>query len=221
MAKKTTQVMTSPVVSVPASSPLCRVVDLMVNAGVGGLPVVDDDGAVVGMVTETDVVAATVHPACRPRALVLLAGAFSHEGNWFDKGKDLLACQVMTAPVITCAPDDTVEAAARRMRCYGVKRLPVVEDGRLVGIITRSDLLATSARPDDDVGADLEQCLQALPDEDHVSASVREGVVTLTGGVAYYSHSCLTARRVGAIPGVVAVVNQLTCPQSNLLVASR
>jgi nitroimidazol reductase NimA-like FMN-containing flavoprotein (pyridoxamine 5'-phosphate oxidase superfamily) len=113
----------------------------MLEAGVSGLPVVDD-GRLVGIVTEADLVAKEAFPQ-RRRPLELVADmAFRHENRWSKKARGLTAEAIMSRPVRTAGPDDELSAAAARMVIGGVKRLPVVDDqGHLVGIISRHDVL--------------------------------------------------------------------------------
>ena len=205
-------VMTSPAATVHPDYPLPEVVELMVTRGVSGVPVVDEGGALLGMITETDVVGATLWRTYRPRALAFLAEAFRGGGaSLMGKSTALVAAQVMTANVHTCRLDDTVEQLGRRMRGHRVKRLPVVDqEGRVVGLVTRSDLLAAFGRPDDEVLADLDRLLQELCDGERVHASVNEGVVSLSGQVTCHSRRSLLARQAGRIVGVVAVVNRLS-----------
>ena len=96
----------------------------------------------------------------------------------------LTAGALMTSPAITIGPDATIPAAARLMNTDHISRLPVVdEDGKLVGIVSRRDLLSVFLRPDADIAHDARQILDELPlaDAKAVIAEVKHGVVTLTG----------------------------------------
>ena len=96
----------------------------------------------------------------------------------------LTAGTLMTAPAITIGPDATIPAAARLMNTHHVRRLPVVdEDGKLVGIVSRRDLLSVFLRPDADIIHDVRQVLDEIPvtDPKDVIVAVHHGVVTLTG----------------------------------------
>jgi len=107
----------------------------------------------------------------------------------------------------------TLAAAARLMDSHGVKRLPVVDDdARLIGIVSRGDLLKTHLRPDDEIEADLAG--GALRDvigaeAAAVTAAVTDGVVTLTGKVDRWSTTAVAERVARQVPGVVEVVDKL------------
>ena len=96
----------------------------------------------------------------------------------------LTAGALMTAPAITIDPDATIPAAARLMNTHHLRRLPVIDaDGKLVGIVSRRDLLSVFLRPDADILHDARQVLAelALTDPQDVTVTVKHGVVTLTG----------------------------------------
>ena len=126
-------VMTRDVVSVTSETPLKDVAAMLVERGISGLPVCDADGAVVGVLSEADL-------------LVKQGGAPERSGGLFAwlvetaSAPDLAklrahtAGEAMTAPAVTVETDSPVSEAARTMVSLGVNRLPVVEDGRLVGI---------------------------------------------------------------------------------------
>jgi CBS-domain-containing membrane protein len=118
------------------------------------------------------------------------------------------AADLMSAPAVTVLTGRSIVATARLMDSEKVKRLPVVDDlGRLVGIVTRSDLLKVHLRPDDDIRADVEAgALASLAD---VKAQVSDGVVTLDGQVAQASTAEEAGRLARLVPGVVDVVNQI------------
>jgi CBS domain-containing protein/nitroimidazol reductase NimA-like FMN-containing flavoprotein (pyridoxamine 5'-phosphate oxidase superfamily) len=134
-------VMTADVVTVASSTPLPEVVDVMLRNGISGVPVVDD-GVLVGIVTEADLVSKEAFPERRRPLQVVADMAFRHENYWAHKAKGQNAGEIMSQPVRTVHPDEEVRAAAARMVIGGIKRLPVVDDGgRLVGIVTRRDVL--------------------------------------------------------------------------------
>ena len=123
----------------------------------------------------------------------------------------------MTAPAITIGPDATIPAAARVMNTHHLRRLPVTDEhGRLVGIVSRRDLLSVFLRPDADIAYDAQQVLEEIPigDPKDVSVTVRHGVVTLTGPVEPIADRHrelvpLALHMIWDIDGVVDVVNRL------------
>jgi len=158
---------------------------------ISAVPVTDEDGRAVGCVSELDL----VRPSLREQR---------------DLG-DLTARDLMTAPLATVAPDVPVTAAARLLADAGVRRLFVVDDGRVVGVLSRRDLLRGYLRDDPDIGAQVEQTVRAAFPDSHtiVRASVADGVVTLVGCVARASALVGVDRLVRAIPGVVEVRNRI------------
>jgi CBS domain-containing protein len=126
----------------------------------------------------------------------------------------------MSAPAITILPDASIVTAARRMESNAVKRLPVVDElGRLVGIVSRRDLIRVFMRPDEAIRRDvIDQVLRRTfwitPAE--VPVEVHEGVVTLTGVVEHRAMIDVAVRLTQAIDGVVDVVNRLTADDDPL-----
>jgi CBS-domain-containing membrane protein len=129
----------------------------------------------------------------------------------------LNAGTMMTSPPITIHPDATIPAAARVMNTHHVRRLPVVDaDGKLIGIVSRRDLLSVFLRPDADITADVRQVLDEIPFTDPASVDpiVRNGVVTLTGTVQapagrHEDLAAVAVRLIWDVDGVVDVFNKL------------
>ena len=180
--------------------------------GVSGFPVVDDDGKVIGVVSEADMlikealiggyhgvrerVAATVHPGERHKAGGVTAG------------------DLMTSPAVTVGPDDTVERAARLMYAHGLKRLPVVDgSGRLTGIVSRTDVLAVFDRPDEEIRLEIiGQVIPRLSEPSWYWVRVEDGIVTLEGTPETMSIGREVLRQVRQVQGVVAVRDRLVYP---------
>jgi len=210
---KVRDIMTTDVVSVTPDTPYKELVETLVRADVSGLPVLDDLGRLVGIVTEADVVSKQAYGHHRRRALALLADVLSaREHHWVTKAIGSVAADVMTTNLVVCVPNDDVQVVARKMLGRGVKRLPVVEAGRLVGMVSRQDVLGAFARPDDAIAQDATQLLTThpnRPDDCHVRASVEDGIVTLTGDVRYEWDLPVVVSLVRNIPGVIDVISQL------------
>jgi CBS domain-containing protein len=120
----------------------------------------------------------------------------------------------MSTPTITIGPDATVPLAAKLLALHGIKRLPVVdEDGKLIGIVSRADLLRLFLRDDDAIRREIldEVLRRALwIDPVTVLVTVRDGVVTLAGHLERKSLVPIVVHLTGTVPGVVGVVSQLT-----------
>src|SRR5919199_718438 len=203
-------VMTAAVVTVGPETPYRAVVDLLVSHRFSAVPVVDAFQRVTGMVSEADLLRKIEYAGDeQPR----LFESRRHRG---ERGKATAqtAGDLMSAPAVAVLAGTSIAAAARLMDKHGVKRLPVVDDlGRLVGIVSRGDLLKTHLRPDDQIRADIEDGVLPglLADQSRtVQVRVSEGVVTLTGAVDRWSTTDLADRLTRQVAGVVDVVSTLS-----------
>ncbi len=217
---KVREVMTKHVVTVAPATTFKDTVEELVRANVSGLPVVADDGKLLGLVTEADPITKPAYGGRRRRALALLADIVSaRDHRWATKAIGSVAADVMTHNLAVCQPGDDLRVVARRMLDAGVKRMPVVDHrGALVGIVSRCDILRVFDRPDADLAADLDALVSdplRMPDDHHVKATVRHGVVTLRGDVLHPWDADLVVDVVNAIPGVVDVVNHLRHREPN------
>jgi CBS domain-containing protein len=184
-------VMTHRPVAVREDTPFHSVAALLSANRIGAVPVIDDSGAMVGVVSEMDLVRAGLHAN---RSL-----------------GDLVARELMSAPPATVGMADAVPGAARRLADPGVRRLFVVEDGRLTGVVSRRDLLRSYLRDDEDIRVQVElEVLAQLPgDHTVVRASVTDGVVLLVGRVEWRSALAGIDALVRVIPGVVEVRDRI------------
>jgi CBS domain-containing protein len=209
---KVKELMTRNVVSVASDLPLRRVAQLLVERGISGVPVRDEDGIVVGVVTEADIL-------LKERGIEVGRGG---PLAWLVDGSDIAAMrkaaartagEAMTSPPVTTSPWRTVAEAARLMLDRRVNRLPVLDGGRLVGIVTRADLVRAFERPDEEIAREITE--DAIGDSLWVSrgdvdVEVRDGEVTLRGELQARSDALLLVRFVSAVPGVVGVQTELT-----------
>ena len=203
-------VMTTPAVTAGPDTPFPDLVDRLLANAISGLPVVDADGHLVGIVTEADLVSKEAYGHRRRRALGVLADLLrGRDPEWVGKGAGRTARDVMTSAVGVATPGEDLGAAARRMLEGGHKRLPVVdEDGRVVGIVSRHDVLRPFHRSDEEIAADVNRLLadvRRVPETHAVTASVAGGVATLRGTVQWPSDATLVEAVVARVPGVVAV----------------
>lgn len=203
-------VMTADVATAREDTPYREIVDILTARRVSALPVVDAFRHVVGVVSEADL----MHK-------VEFSGE-AHVRHFFEgrrqrvargKAGGETARDLMTSPAVTAMPDTPLATAAKRMTEADVKRLPVVDDlGRLVGIVTRGDLLRVYQRPDDEVREDIIDGVLGRAlwlDTGRVSVAVSAGVATLTGQVETKSLELLAVQLSRGVPGVVDVVDQL------------
>lgn len=135
-------ILTSPVVTVREDDTLDAVAKTMLEHQIGCAPVVDQNGHLVGIITESDFLRGSI-PFWIYEASEILSRAIPapEVEHLFETGRKLTASAVMTQPVVTAAPEDSVGSIADQMRRHGIHRIPVVQDGVPVGIVTRRDLL--------------------------------------------------------------------------------
>lgn len=215
-------VMTSPVISISPSTTIAEAARLMLSHRISGLPVVSEDGALIGMVSEGDFLRRGELGTEQKRSWWL--ELFSSQGQAAEdyvRAHGRKVGEVMTKGVFTTNREASLEEVVELMSRHGIKRLPVVENGKLLGIVSRSDLLRALARAlpgDDSVVSDDERIREAVTAEitrqswgsgGLVRVSVRDGVVELTGTI--FDESTRAAARVAAenVPGVKAVNDQI------------
>jgi CBS domain-containing protein len=195
------EVMTEAVVTATEDSTFKELVRLMRAFRVSAIPIVRD-GRVVGLVSEADLIVKR-----DPDLLEWHLWEGPHRRKDRRKAAARVAADLMSAPAVTIGPDATVSHAAHVLRERGFKHLPVADQaGRLLGIVSRVDLLLGFLRDDDAIGDDVATTLTArLPDPATVRAAVCEGVVRLEGNVALRTEATRLIDRVRSLEGVVAV----------------
>ncbi|MFI8891631.1 CBS domain-containing protein [Streptomyces paradoxus] len=211
---KVGSVMTMDVVRALYDTSFEEVARLQADHRIGGLPVVDDDDRVIGVVSASDLMAhrAAVPDPHRTRRRPGLRRLAPARKSLAEAGPT--AGRLMCAPPVTAYAEDTIVEAARTMARRGVKRLPLLdEEDRLVGLVTRGDLLRVFLRPDGDIRDEviedvLVRVLWLTPHS--IDVSVSEGVVTLTGRLERRSETEIAVAMTRRTDGVVAVVDELT-----------
>ena len=210
-------VMTAGVVSVEEGTPFKEIVDLMETHHVNAVPVVDSCDRVLGVVSSADLVPKIEFSGSGDHAH--LFESRKHRAAR-EKSSGTAAAELMSAPARTVMPQTSLVEAARIMETAELKRLPVVNDlGRLVGIVTRSDLLKVYLRSDDELHREIvEEVLTDIPglDRELVQAEVTDGVVTLLGQAGKRSVVIATVRHVERVAGVVDVVSDLSYREDDL-----
>ena len=150
---KIKDVMTSDVIAVRADMPFKEIVDILADRGISAVPVVDDEDRVIGVVSEADLLHKTEF-AGESVANRLLESRRHRTAR--EKAAGDVAGELMTAPAVTVTADVSVIEAARIMEEKEIKRLPVVDrQGRVVGIVSRRDLLKAFLQPDPDIKAEI------------------------------------------------------------------
>jgi CBS domain-containing protein len=216
MKRTVKDVMTTDVVSVHTSTPYKEIVRLLEVSGVSALPVLDDADRLIGIISEADLLLKEEHQGEKHHRLEL-----AHRRVERDKAEGTHAWQIMTAPVVTTSPAESIAGAARAMHEHHVKRLPVVDGpGALVGIVSRRDLLSVFMRADEEIKRDvvhdvIERTLWLTPEEANVQVRVDRGVVQLQGQIDRKSMVEILLSLVEGVEGVVGVKNGLSYQQDD------
>jgi CBS domain-containing protein len=209
MASIVGEVMTLDVVEAHPETSFKDVVRLLHRHRISGLPVVDHDDKVVGVISETDLIrrqAARSPDGLAGRSRTRSPGRSAGHPDAGARG--FTAGDLMSTPAITVHPEQRIADAARVMERHGVERLPVVdEEDRLIGIATRRDLLRVFLRTDDEI---RQEVCEGLPAQADVAVSVRDGVVTLEGALEHGGDLPRAIRLAYRVDGVIGVVNRLT-----------
>ncbi|HEX8026408.1 MAG TPA: CBS domain-containing protein [Candidatus Limnocylindrales bacterium] len=207
-------VMTTTVISVHPADPLKDVAQVLVDRQISGVPVVDSDGLVVGVVSEADFLLKEGGPEAaqvgRVRRLVESANARMARRQ---KLEATTVGELMTSPAVTIGPRRPVAEAARLMRSRGVNRLPVIDGENLVGIVTRADLVRAFARSDEELARAIRDdvLLHTLwLDPTRFTVSVNDGVASVVGDVERRSTAELVRETVALVPGIVDVQTRLS-----------
>ena len=203
-------VMTVSVVTVDRITPYKEIARRLAEHKVGGVPVLTMGRHVAGVVSEGDLLAARDGNPAAGRRWPGWPRRQRHHGT--------MAEDLMTSPAITIRPDATIAAAAGLMNAHHVRFLPVVDSvGRLLGIVSRRDLLSVFLRPDAEIARQVSEIFtDLLPGgAAGIQVAVRNGVVTLTGQIELAAEADLIAiavRLAWDVEGVVDVVDKVGAP---------
>ena len=201
-------VMTTQVVAVREDAPFKEMVARMRDSRVSAFPVIDDAGKVIGVVSEADMLNKEADQA-RPGTFAGMLRFRDHE-----KAAGVTAADMMTSPAATVGADEPVVEAARLMRDRRVKRLPVTNaTGHLIGIVSRVDVLSVFTRPDAEIQHEaIEEMVRGgfLVRSQPFTATVHDGVVTLTGRPETDRAGHELIERLRQIEGVVTVRDELS-----------
>ena len=203
-------VMTTMVHIAGPQTPFKLLVRLIEENRVSAIPIVDQQGMPIGIVSEADLL-------LKERRSELEHHDLAHANKRREertKAEAVVASELMTSPPITVPVTTTLPEAARLMQERNVRRLVVVDGGgRIAGIVSRSDLLQVFLRTDEDLRREVREVLipaVLLEATNGVHVDVRWNVVTLSGEVDRLSDARILARMTGDIDGVVSVIDHLT-----------
>jgi CBS domain-containing protein len=208
MTHTVADVMTSDVVTVDEEASFRRLVGLMHECRVSAVPVVDDDGRILGVVSEADLLV-------KEDPDVFIPHLIERRARRVERGKAVAAVAggLMTAPAVTIEPQATVTEAAHRMRDEHVKRLFVTDEaGKVIGVVSRVDLLLPFLRPDEEIAVAVDEVIRAeegtLPDTFQIT--ITDGVVDVSGRVERRTIAPELVAKIRGIEGVVGVDSHLT-----------
>jgi CBS domain-containing protein len=206
-------VMTVDVVTVTPETSLRDAAAELSRRRVSGMPVVDDDGRVIGVISEADVLAKEQSAPDQPAGAIarLLKRDESDDPSRFGA---VTVGEAMTKPAVSVEPQWPVAVAADKMLEGGVNRLPVVQQGRLIGIVTRADLVRAFARSDEQIVSDAREIValqqELWRDSRPIDVTIDGGEVTLTGDLRSRGEAAVLGEMVRTVPGVVNVRSALT-----------
>ncbi len=215
-------VMNAPAITVSPATSVVDAVTIMLDRRVSGLPVVDDNGSLVGIVSEADFLRRGELSTERKRSWLL--EFLTSPGKLADEyvlSHGRTVEEVMTSDVVTIAPDAELTVAVDLMEKHGVKRLPVVVQGKVIGMVCRSDLMRALANmqpkvtvpTSDDAIANAviaELAHQSWSRNGFINVHVSHGIVELGGSI--FDERERLAAKVAAenVPGVKSVIDQIT-----------
>lgn len=211
-------IMTTDPITVPPDTPIEAVAALMADRGISGLPVVDADGRLVGIVTDGDLMRRLSAKEDKPASVfAALLGATADQAMAYARAHGRRVRDVMSTNLATVTEDATVEEVAHILETKRIRRVPVVRDGRLVGVVSRADLLRAVMAPigsgaeaeasDPRIRREIIARMRAEPwvSTHFVFPMVKDGVVSFHGFLS--TQEVRTALRVLAegVPGVKEV----------------
>jgi len=212
VSSRVKDVMTSDVVTVGEAAGYKDIIAVMRARHVSAVPVLDAAGHLAGVVSEADLL-------LKEAGADALGGYLVSTGRRGEQAKaaGVTAADLMTAPPVTIGPDENVITAAKRMRDRRVKRLPVVDRaGRLVGIVSRVDVLSVFSRPDTEIRDEVVQQIigtEFALDPSAFEVTVSSGIVTITGQADSHVVALQLADALRHVEGVVDVRARISHPR--------
>ena len=216
---KVEEIMTKDVITVSPKTPIHEAAELMIDHGVSGLPVVDDAGSVVGIVSEGDLILRE-KPRERAPWWRLFFGDAERLAREYQKAHGMTVGEVMTRSLIAVSPDFPIESAALILDQHRIRRVPVVADGQLLGILSRGDLIKALAKAPPRAGGQpsderlVREMRARLAEEPWVSnrgivVQAKDGVLSLWGLVLTETEKSAVETMARTIEGCKGIDSQL------------
>lgn len=214
-------IMTRGVKTIHSTNSIRTAIELMINQCVSGLPVVDEDDIVIGMITEGDLLRRVEYGAAAPdKDDKKLIDTALVDLDAYIKGHSWRVGDLMSAQVITVTGDASIGTVAKLLFQHKIKRMPVVENGRLVGLISRVDLLRAIVNTRSDTVAAGEEAMERAikarlssdlgVDLNAVSVTVHGGCIYLDGDVSGDLQKRAIQVLVENVQGDYSLVNRLS-----------
>lgn len=186
-------IMTRSVLSVQPSVPVAKAAAILAGRGFTALPVTDETGDLVGIVTEADLIGNRFPVSEQAAEAAATTGPAATVGD------------VMTTPVVGVSHDTDVSVVAREMLTERRRSLPIVDGNRLVGVITRRDIVRALARTDEEIAADVRAKLGVIGGLSRWTVQVGNGEVVLIDRYREASDRAIAQALVESVAGVVTV----------------
>lgn len=211
---KVRDLMTAGVVTVGPTTPIKDVARSLVEHRISGVPVVDDDGRVIGVVSEGDlIVKEQGTDSVERRPLARIFGDSPATRAQLAKAVALTAGDAMTAPAITVAAEAPIAEAAALMTRSRINRLPVVDGDTLVGLVSRADIVRAFVRTDEELAEAIRDDVLFRTlwlDPGSFDVAVTDGKARIGGQVERRSEADMIERISAMVPGVTGVETDLT-----------
>jgi CBS domain-containing protein len=207
MTRSVRSAMSTEVMTAHPDTPFKAIVLTLAERGVDALPVVDETGSLLGVVSGADL---TCHEEEPPGLATLIVGGKDARRH-VRKSRGRTAAELMTSPARTIGPDADICEALREMSHSHVGRLVVVDGERVVGMLARSDVLRVFLRSDEELQREAEAAvLEAVGGTPHdISVAVGDGIVHLRGWVERTACAWAASAAARGVPGVVDVDDSL------------
>jgi CBS domain-containing protein len=220
-------VMTADPITIPPATPLPAVASLFAARGISGAPVVDAEGRLLGMVTEADLLRRiAAHEDGRKGWLATFLTPAGRQAREFARLHGRTAEDVMSRALVTGEEDTPVEKIAKALEERGIRRVPVVRDGRLVGLVSRADLVRAVMAPEEELAEDapdariyraVGKAMREQPwiDAYYIFHDVKDGVVSFHGWCRNEEVKRalrVLAERIPGVKGVQVMVERTPLP---------
>lgn len=197
-------IMTRQVVTVHPSATVTQAAHLLTKNGFSALPVVEESGELAGIVSEVDLID---NRFPRPGAA---------DGGSGVRHRGRTVAEVMITPVVGVSHDADISIVVREMQVHRRRCVPIIDGSRLVGVITRRDIVRVLARPDEEIARDVRTHLRYLGGEHRWSVKVVDGMVTLVDEFEGSSDRLVAIALADAVPGALQVTVDTRRPTPDL-----